>query len=78
MQEEAKILTQRERLEAELLKVAPDVTANDKQKFMEEHGISNMTVSRYLRGEVMNNDTATTMLRFFKKCISDREKVIKK
>jgi len=76
MQKLAKQLTQRERLQQELVKIAPNVTSKDKQDLVNEYGISVYTISKYLRGEVLNIDTATDMLVFFRKRVNEREEKI--
>lgn len=76
MQEAVQQLTQKERLQQELVKIAPNVTAKDKQDLVSEHAISTYTISRYLRGDVLNVDTATDMLVFFRNRIKQREEKI--
>lgn len=76
MQEQTQVLTQKERLNMEFLKIAPDVTPKDKQDFTEQFNISEMTIFRYLRGDVTNNDTGTEMLFFFKQRIKARQEKI--
>ena len=72
----SKPLTQAERLAEELMQIKPDVTAADRAEATKEHGYSRGTISIYLNGNVYDNDTAVTMLSFFRKRIAAREKKI--
>jgi hypothetical protein len=69
MQEGNKSLTQSEMLAQELLKIAPDVTAADRALYIDEKGSSKATLSNYLNGTVLDNDTAAMMIAFFKERI---------
>lgn len=61
---------------AELLSIAPDVTENDRKKYMNEFNRGATTVSNYLNGKVANADTAAQMLVFFRGQIAERNKLI--
>ena len=65
--------SQAERLADELLKLKPDVTAKDRSDAVEKFGCTKATISNYLNGKVMDNDTAVNFILFFKDCISKRE-----
>lgn len=66
--------TQSERLSIELQKINPDVTAKDREAASKKLKFSKMTISRYLNGNVLDNDTAASLLVFFRARISEREK----
>lgn len=68
--------TQAERLAAALLKVKPDVTAEDRAEAVKETGCTKATISKYLNGQVKDNDTGVTLLNFFRNRIAKREKAI--
>lgn len=62
---------------AEALKaIAPNVAVDDKKKFIEKHGGSEATISRYLNGEVKDTGIAYKLLVFFKKEIAKRNAVL--
>ena len=65
--------TQSERMAQELKALNSDVTAKDREVATEELRFSKQTISRYLNGNVLDNDTAISLLLFFRKRISDRE-----
>ncbi|MCM5528945.1 hypothetical protein [Parasegetibacter sp. NRK P23] len=76
-------ITQNELLKREILKIRTDVTSNDKKAACKELGFSKATVSLYLgraKGtpDVRDNDTAASLIVFFKKCIQRRNQVINK
>jgi hypothetical protein len=66
--------SQAERLAEELLKLKPDVTAQDRTGAT--HICGKGTISKYLNGNVMDNDTATKLITFFKAQILKREKAL--
>jgi hypothetical protein len=76
MQNTAENLTQKERLAGELVKIRPDVTAKDREAYLETYSGTKATISGYLNGKVYDADTATQMLVFFRQRITNREKVI--
>lgn len=62
---------------AEALKsIAKDVSTDDKKKFIEKHGGSEATISRYLNGEVKDTGIAYKLLVFFKKEINKRNAIL--
>ncbi len=70
-------LTQKERFSAELKRIQPDVTASDRSEAMLSLGIkSPMTISDYLNGKVRDNDTAASLIAFFKERIQKRNEVL--
>ncbi|MDF2381359.1 hypothetical protein JMG10_07780 [Nostoc ellipsosporum NOK] len=64
------------RFSAELKALKPDVTAEDRSALQQEHFLSRATISRYLSGEVRDNDTAALIIQFFKTRIAERYKAI--
>lgn len=76
MQEGKYPVSQADRLSEQLQAIRPDVTAADRKMLHEEMGYAHATISRYLSGDVLNNDTAAKILSFFKDCIAKREKII--
>ena len=68
--------TQAERLGEQLIKLRPDVTAQDRKDAVAEFGFTTATISRYLNGSVLDNDTAANLISFFNSKIENREKVI--
>lgn len=66
--------TQAERLAEELLKLKPDVTAQDRSDAT--HICGKATISKYLSGNVMDNDTAVKLISFFKGKIQQREQTL--
>ena len=71
-------MTQAERLGKVLKAIKPDVTADDRKAVVQstELGYKPPTISKYLNGEVMNNDTAAKLIIFLKARIAKREKSI--
>ncbi len=70
--------TQAERLADELMELKPNVTSGDRTELHKAHGFSKGLISLYLNGNVFNEDTAATMIKFLRKRIADREKVLTK
>jgi DNA transposition AAA+ family ATPase len=70
--------TQSNRLSEELKEISADVTKGDRLALQTELSYSKGTISKYLNGNVYDNDTAVMMLKFFRKRIADREKQIAK
>lgn len=68
--------TQASRFAEALKLIKPDVTPDDRADAMKKFDISNATVSRYLEGEVRNNDLAASLITFFKSRIQQREKAV--
>ena len=70
-------MTQSEKFSAELKRINPDVTAEDKSEAVNEFKVSSATIVRYLNGDVRNNDLAASLISLFKRKISVREEVLK-
>jgi orotate phosphoribosyltransferase-like protein len=68
---------QRLQIAQALLKIAPNVTANDRKECAQELNISKQTICYYLTGRVSNNDRALQILEFFIQRIDNRQKDIK-
>jgi len=68
--------TQTERFTEELLRLSADVTAKDRAAAADKLVVTKQTISRYLNGDVRDNDTAVSLIAFFKQCIADRDKII--
>jgi hypothetical protein len=71
----AKEYTQKERLGFELKKIKPDITAADRESYINKFGITKGNLSLYLNGTVYNADKAVHMISFFKNCIKKREQI---
>lgn len=72
MQTECQILTQSQTFSTELKQLKNDVTASDRAVAVKELGFSRATISAYLKGVVKDNDTAASLLSFFKGRIQAR------
>lgn len=68
--------TQSERFSEELKRIKPDVTAEDRAIAMDEFKISNASTTRYLNGDVRNNDLAASLITLFKRRIAQRNKAL--
>lgn len=75
MQEKAN-KSQNVRLAEILRQLKNDVTPADRKEASELKGWDLSTISRYLNGQVQNNDTAVTMITFFQNRIAERDKAI--
>ena len=73
--------TQLEKLLAELVKVAPNVTKGDRELFVKQpHNYQpphDNTIKNYLKGDGSNSDLAYDLLYFFRKQIEKRDKILK-
>lgn len=69
-----KQLTQLEKANSALMKLASEVTTSDRVEAMKTY--SEFTIVQYLKGRGKNTDTAVNLLQFFRKRISDRDKAI--
>lgn len=71
-------LTQIERLAIKLQALKPDVTSKDRTAASSKLNLSKETISRYLNGrtEIMDGDTAVSLIKFLEIRIADREKFI--
>lgn len=56
--------------------LSPDLSRTDKREAAKELGFHKETINRYLSGDVRDLDTATSLIQFFKKRISQNEKKI--
>lgn len=71
------MLSQKERINAELSALSINVTEEDRKEFMKEFKFrSPTTVSEYLNGKVGSVNTGLKMLVFFKKKIEEREEIL--
>lgn len=68
---------QRKELTRALLRIAPDITAQDRTECAKKFKISKVTICYYLNGKVANNDRALAMIQFFTERIESRSKKIK-
>lgn len=68
---------QRLQITQALLRIAPDVTANDRTAVCKKFKVSKQTVCYYLNGKVTNNDRALLILEFLKERINNRQTEIK-
>lgn len=69
--------SQRARIRAKLLAMAPDVTLEDRKVGVKKFKKSMVTVMTYLKGEVLNNDLGLELILFFTDRIAERERKIK-
>jgi hypothetical protein len=69
-----KQITLLDRAKSQLQALAPNVSRGDKKDAATECGVSTMTVHRYLSNDVRELDTATKLIRFFKRRIQARER----
>lgn len=67
---------QRLQIAQALLRLAPNVTAEDRTTVCKKFKVSKQTVCYYLNGKVTNNDKALLILEFLKERISNRQKEI--
>lgn len=69
-------MTQAETFSDILKKLRRDVTAEDRSIAQKKFEITTATLSRYLNGDVRNNDLAALLIVFFKVQIKKRNKAI--
>jgi hypothetical protein len=72
----SKILTNKQLLSSDLIKLSNHITAADRAAFMAIKKASKSKLSCYLNGKVYDEDVALDMIRFFKKRIEKRNKAI--
>lgn len=72
----SKLNSQLDKAQSVLRDLAINVTTDDRKDAAEEFGVHPITITRYLKGIGTDLDTAIRLIQFFKKRISDREKVI--
>lgn len=70
------MITQADKFSQALKMIKADVTAEDRTMAQEKFEISNASVTRYLDGDVRNNDLAADLLTFFKARIAKRDKAL--
>lgn len=68
--------TQLERANEELVELAPNVTASDRQEAIATKEYSAFTIVQYLNGRGKNLDTAMKLIQFFRKKIEGRNRVL--
>jgi hypothetical protein len=68
--------TQLSKAKASLAAMLPSITAEDRAEAIKELGTTKETLSRYLTGNARSVDTSIRFIKFFKKRIEDREKVL--
>jgi hypothetical protein len=68
---------QRLQITQALLRIAADVTPNDRTECSKALDISKQTICYYLNGKVTNNDKALRVLEFFINRINNRQQEIK-
>lgn len=66
--------TQLAKANSALVELSKNVSTQDRQEAMKQY--SEFTIVQYLNGRGKNVDTAVTLLTFFRKRISDRDKAI--
>lgn len=69
--------TQKEIFSEELKRLSIDVTAADRGAALNQLQIrSKGTISQYLHGIIRDNDTAASLIQFFRARIAERQKVL--
>lgn len=68
--------SQRTQIAQALLRIAKDVTADDRKECVKKLGLSKITICYYLNGRVTNNDRALRILEFFNGRIAERQSEI--
>ena len=68
--------TQQEKISDELVKIAPDVSSDDRELVVNKLGVTKSLVSMYLKGNVYSLDTGIKMLKILRECIRKREEII--
>ncbi|MFC4261896.1 hypothetical protein ACFOWM_03335 [Ferruginibacter yonginensis] len=71
-----RVLTQKEELGNKLKAIKQDVTAEDKKEYIKENDTTPQTISRYLKGGVLDISTGIKMLTFFSQKIQERNALI--
>lgn len=67
----------RELLARKLISLSKGITAEEKLQAMDNVGISRPTLDKYLTGDIVKIDTATTLLEFLNKTVKARIDLIK-
>ncbi len=68
--------TQLSKAKASLAAMLPSITAEDRAQAIKDLGTTKETLSRYLTGQARSLDTAIRFIKFFKKRIEERDKVL--
>lgn len=68
--------TQKQLFAEELKQLNLDLTKEDRVACLTDVGISPSSLSNYLNGKGSSNDTAATLIKFFKGRIAERNKVL--
>ncbi len=63
-------------LKSKFLSIADDVIPADKKDLIEKEGYSMTTVNMYLKGDILNIQTAITIYSFLKEKVEARRKII--
>ena len=64
-------------LARELISLSKGITADEKLQAMDSVGISRPTLDKYLTGDIVKIDTATTLLEFLNKTVKARINLIR-
>ena len=67
----------KELLAHKLISLSESITADEKIKAMDSVGISRPTLDKYLTGDIVKIDTATTLLEFLNKTVKARLDLIR-
>jgi hypothetical protein len=67
----------KELLAEKLIDLSKGITADEKIQAMESVGISRPTLDKYLTGDIVKIDTATTLLEFLNKTVQARINLIR-
>lgn len=68
-----KPVSQADRVRELLLRLAPNVTRDDRAAYINTYGMAKSTVSKYLSGQVQDVDTALDLCRYFNMRILERQ-----
>ncbi len=68
--------SQLERIAVKLKEISVDVTSGDRDMLAQEHRYSKGTISSYLNGKGLDNETGTKIYLFLKARIDERENQI--
>lgn len=67
----------KELLAEKLINLSKGITADEKLQAMDSVGISRPTLDKYLTGDIVKIDTATTLLEFLNKTVQARINLIR-
>lgn len=68
--------TQLQQASAVLSELRPLITTEDRKLAVKDLDLSDLTISRYLKGEAKKLDTAMKLIGLFRKRIEEREKAL--